>query len=149
MGIPYTTFGRRAYEIPHLVRRPNSPGRGGPKVEAAYVRGTLFARRRKVMEARSNTSTEGSTVDEKRRAKLMARLLGKPGSKAEKEQRVLDLLEWSLADFVPSDVESIAELRAGILLREPDTWPAHIQASTHNLELPRFHGRLVSGVDGV
>ena len=62
----------------------------------------------------------------------MARLLGKPGSKAEKEQRVLDLLEWSLADFVPSDVESIAELRAGILLRKPDTWPAYIQASTRD-----------------
>ena len=71
-------------------------------------------------------------MDEERRAELMARLWGEPGSKADKEQRVLDLLEWSLADFVPSDVESIAELQAGILLRKPDTWPAYIQASTHD-----------------
>ena len=71
-------------------------------------------------------------MDEERRAELTARLLGKPGSKAEKEQRVLDLLEWSLADFVPIDAKSIGELRAGILLRKPDTWPAYIQASTHD-----------------
>ena len=68
-------------------------------------------------------------MESKRKSELLERLLSAPKTRDEKEERVLDSLEWSLADFVPDDLESIGEFRAGMLLQEPDHWPAYIEAS--------------------
>ena len=68
-------------------------------------------------------------MDSKRKSELLERLLSAPKTRDEKEERVLDSLEWSLADFVPDDLESIGEFRAGMLLQEPDRWPAYVEAS--------------------
>ena len=68
-------------------------------------------------------------MDSKRKSELLERLWSVPKTRDEKEERVLDSLEWSLADFVPDDLESIGELRGGMLLQEPDLWPAYIEAS--------------------
>ena len=67
-------------------------------------------------------------MDSKRRAELLKRLSEELGDKVDEEQRVLDLLEWSLADIVPHTRESIAEFRAKILLDKPYLWPWHIEA---------------------
>ena len=66
-------------------------------------------------------------MDSKRRAELSQRLCEEPLSKTEKEQRVLDVLEWSLADFVPHTRESIAEVQAVLLLDNPPLWPSYIE----------------------
>ena len=71
-------------------------------------------------------------MDAEWEAELIDRLRGEPESKADKEQRVLDLLELGQTDVIPHDLISIAEFRAGILLREPRLWPRYIQASTHD-----------------
>ena len=71
-------------------------------------------------------------MEKKREAELLKRLWSEPKTRGEEEVRVLDLLEWSLADFVPTDLESMGEFRAGMLLQEPDLWPAYIEASKTN-----------------
>ena len=68
-------------------------------------------------------------MDRQRLTELLERLWSAPQTRVDKEERVLDLLEWMLADFIPCDLESMGEFRAGMLLHEPDRWPAYIKAS--------------------
>ena len=65
-------------------------------------------------------------MDSQRRAKLSRRLWSEPRSNADKRQKVLDWLEWAFAD-VPCTLESMAELRASILLDRPDLLPGYIE----------------------
>ena len=68
----------------------------------------------------------GSVVDPERRAELFRRISTKPKTQTEKKRRVLDLLEWSLAEFVPRTVRAIAEFRAKPLLDKPHLWSPYI-----------------------